>query len=402
MQQAKQNGLDTLVSKPATGLDDFINAVQEEILQPVPTKEEILFNKIYQSSKITLQSKFDKPKTLLYFKDNQKDRDINFGSLGNFSLLIGKAKSKKTFLTSILTASFLNRNGYTLNTFRSAVESDKNNLIYFDTEQGGYHSFQVYRRIFLLSGLSETEFEERVQFYCLRPYEPKERLLFIEQVLQQSKEFGLVVIDGIADLVTSINDEEQATMITTKLLNWSSVYDCHITTILHQNKGDNNARGHLGTYAVNKAEVVLEVSKENEQVSAMKIERCRDLAPEEPFYFRIEESGLPVQANEFDILGSEPKKQKGRPAKQKLYEFHEDNQRKILDEVFKRNQNRNGLTRGAFIIELDIVLKENGLTDGYGKSAREDYMKYCIETSKYIKVIDGKLYNGFSSEIIFK
>ena len=85
-----------------------------------------------------------------------------------------------------------------------------------------------------------------------------------------------------------------------------------------------------------------------------------------------------------------------------MFPSHDRCQRKILDEVFKRNQNRNGLTRGSFIIELDIVLKENGLTDGYGKSAKEAYMKYCIETSKYIKVIDGKLYNGFSSEIIFK
>lgn len=64
---------------------------------------------------------------------------------------------------------------------------------------------------------------------------------------------------------------------------------------MHQNKGDNNARGHIGTELVNKAETVLSVTKKN-KISTVKPEFCRDIEPEE-FSFMINEDELPVIAD---------------------------------------------------------------------------------------------------------
>ena len=48
-------------------------------------------------------------------------------------------------------------------------------------------------------------------------------------------------------------------------MQWTDDRQIHIHTILHQNKGDENARGHIGTELNNKAETVLLVEKGQEQ-----------------------------------------------------------------------------------------------------------------------------------------
>lgn len=42
-------------------------------------------------------------------------------------------------------------------------------------------------------------------------------------------------------------------------MQWTDDRQIHIHTILHQNKNDENARGHIGTELNNKAETVMQV-----------------------------------------------------------------------------------------------------------------------------------------------
>ena len=104
----------------------------------------------------------------------------------------------------------------------------------------------------------------------------------------------LVIIDGIRDLVTSINDEGEATMITSKLMKWTEERKIHIITVLHQNKGDNNARGHVGSELMNKAELVLSITKDenNKDISMIQTVASRDLDIVD-FAFCIDEKGIP-------------------------------------------------------------------------------------------------------------
>jgi hypothetical protein len=63
---------------------------------------------------------------------------------------------------------------------------------------------------------------------------------------------------------------------------------------LHQNKGNDHARGHIGTELQNKSESVFSVTKstDNKELSIFEAEFCRGKEPE-PFAFRINESGIP-------------------------------------------------------------------------------------------------------------
>ena len=98
-------------------------------------------------------------------------------------------------------------------------------------------------------------------------------------------------------------------------MQWTDDRQIHIHTILHQNKGDENARGHIGTELNNKAETVLLVEKDKgngdiSNVSAMHI-RAMDF---EPFAFRINDSALPELVEGYKPEAKKP----GRPEEEKF------------------------------------------------------------------------------------
>ena len=70
----------------------------------------------------------------------------------------------------------------------------------------------------------------------------------------------IVILDGIKDLITDINDAVQATQIMEHLMALAQRYNCCIVNVLHQNKSeaDRNMRGSIGTELTNKAFEVYE------------------------------------------------------------------------------------------------------------------------------------------------
>ena len=239
--------------------------------------------------------------------------DTVIGTLGNFSASIGKAKSKKTFNISAIVASALS--GSTVLHYRSTFPENKRKILYIDTEQGRYHCQLVLKRILRLADLPEYKNPDNLIMLALRKFSPKRRLAIVEQAIGTIPDLGLVVIDGIRDFLYDINSPGESTDIISKFMQWTDDRQIHIHTILHQNKGDENARGHIGTELNNKAETVLLVEKDKgnsdiSHVSAMHI-RAMDF---EPFAFRINDRALPELAE-----GYKPEVRKpGRPSVEKF------------------------------------------------------------------------------------
>jgi hypothetical protein len=91
------------------------------------------------------------------------------------------------------------------------------------------------------------------QTYALRTINYKTRIKFIEWTLEQNKgNNGLVIIlDGIADLVSDVNNLQESNLCVQKIMEWSARYDCHIITVIHSNYGTNDkATGHLGSFLI--------------------------------------------------------------------------------------------------------------------------------------------------------
>lgn len=232
--------------------------------------------------------------------------DCTIATFGNFSASTGKAKSKKTFnLSAMVSACIIN--GTVLN-YRASLPEGKRKIIYFDTEQSRYHCHKVVERIYRLAGLSLKSEDKRIKFYGLREFTPALRIALIDYALRKSSGVGLVIIDGLRDLMYDINNAKESTDVMTMLMAWTSNYNLHIHCVLHLNKNDNNTRGHIGTELENKAETVLVISKDksDSNVSEVKPMHMRD-KEFTSFAFQIDDNSLPVLSDGCHVTVLKPK-----------------------------------------------------------------------------------------------
>lgn len=232
-------------------------------------------------------------------------------TLGNFSASTGKAKSKKTFNVSAIVAASLA--GRQILNYRAHLPEGKQQVLYVDTEQSRFHCHNVLERILRLAGLPTTCDNENLDFICLREYSPSVRIEVIDYALRQGKGYGLVIIDGIRDLMLDINSTGESVEVINKMMEWSSKYNLHIHCVLHLNKGDNNVRGHIGTEMSNKAETVLVISKSNENPAISEVHALHIREKEfKPFAFTVDEGGLPVMAENHSFDGNASERPKNR------------------------------------------------------------------------------------------
>ena len=232
-------------------------------------------------------------------------------TLGNFSASTGKAKSKKTFNVSAIVAASLA--GRQVLNYRAHLPEGKQRILYVDTEQSRFHCHNVLERILRLAGLPTTSDSENLDFICLREYSPSVRIEVIDYALRQGKGYGLVIIDGIRDLMLDINSTSESVEVINKMMEWSSKYDLHIHCVLHLNKGDNNVRGHIGTEMSNKAETVLVISKSNENPSISEVHALHIREKEfKPFAFTVDDGVLPVIAENHSFDGNASERSKNR------------------------------------------------------------------------------------------
>ena len=257
---------------------------------------------------------------------------IPIGTFGNFSASIGKAKSKKTFNVSAMAAAALS--GEKVLMYEVSLPEDKKKILYVDTEQSKAHCKKTLARILALANLPEGTDNDRLEFLSLRKYTPKERIEIIECALATTEGIGLVIIDGVRDLLFDINAPLEATQITSILMRWTDEYQIHIHTILHQNKGDENARGHIGTEINNKAETVIQVEKDKTDENISKVSAVLTRAQTFPtFAFRINDHILPELVEDYV---SEPKKA-GRPPKKEFdpyFDIKQEHHETALERIF--------------------------------------------------------------------
>ena len=234
---------------------------------------------ILHASQIKATDIYETPPQIIWI-DNS-----TIATLGNFSASTGKAKSKKTFNVSALVAASLA--GKQVLNYRAHLPEGKQRILYVDTEQSRFHCRSVLERILRLAGLPTTTDPENLDFFCLREYSPSVRIEVIDYALRQQKGYGLVIIDGIRDLMLDINNAGESVEVINRMMEWSSRYDLHIHCVLHLNKGDNNVRGHIGTEMSNKAETVLVISKSNENPGISEVHALHIREKEfKPFAFR--------------------------------------------------------------------------------------------------------------------
>ena len=307
--------------------------------------------------------------------------DCTIATFGNFSASTGKAKSKKTFNISAMVAAAVTNT--TVLNYRACLPEGKRKILYFDTEQSKYHCHNVLERIYKLSGLSVKKDDPRLLFWGLREYTPKLRIALIDYALRKHQEVGLVIIDGLRDLMYDINNGKEATDVMTVLMAWTSVYDLHIHTVLHLNKNDNNPRGHIGTELENKAETVLIISKnlQNNSISEVRPMHMRD-KEFSTFAFHIDDNKLPVLDNGISVTVVKRREKS-------LISLDNEVHQEILSKAFKKNSP----TRYSDLVEMVSLAYEDA---GYkrGTNGIKDLLKLLSGKGIIVKQGDTYIYKS--------
>jgi hypothetical protein len=273
----------------------------------------------------------------------------------SISLLIAKAKAGKTTVAAWIIAQ-----GILLGI----------KVLWIDTEQGLYYASRTQYWILSTAGLQKSD---KLSFYDLKIYAPNDRINIIEALIK-SGDYELIVIDGIRDLVFDINDPKEATNTATNLMKWAEVYNTHLLTILHQNKGNEHARGHLGAELTNKAETVLKVSQGEANEIIIESEFARG-EPFQTFALTRGEAGKPSLLENWKApaKSEKPRSQKVLLPTEIIKETHIEILQKVFNAEPKKKYN-----------ELLSSLK-NQINSWYGYSISDakvkNYIQYYLDES---------------------
>lgn len=317
---------------------------QESVNSPVSNR----YAHLCQEAQLDIDEEVSAPPVALYIGNSPAC------TFGNFSASIGKAKGKKTFNVSAMVAAALTNSIFL--EYRGNMPESQSNILYFDTEQSTYHAQRVFKRIARLTRLPNLQLKQRVRFLALRRYSVEDRIAMIDHMIRTTENVGLVVIDGIRDLMLDINNPREATVIVGLLMQWTEEFNLHIHTVIHQNKGDENARGHIGTEINNKAETVLKVEKDKHKESMSTVEAVfiRDVSFPS-FAFQINSDSLPELVEGYT---PEPKVS-GKAAWDPYHDISEATHRIALEEAFPFDTTQ--LKRGDLTQRLSVAFRRLGI-----------------------------------------
>ena len=216
---------------------------------------------------------------------------------GELVALSGKAKSGKTFVSSILMA--LSFRSQVLSVER--VEPERLHVLWYDTEQSEESTQDILRnRIIPMTGFAEDQFPMDIfDIFNVRAEGYDQRLPMLEAAVHHFHP-DLVILDGIRDLVADINDGIVAQDCIERLMHLASEERCCIVCILHQNKSveDRNLRGWIGTELKNKAFEVYECSKSSERIFTWSQTDTRKYDILDTLKFAVNEEGIPYLCSE--------------------------------------------------------------------------------------------------------
>lgn len=230
----------------------------------------------------TCEINFDKPP--IAPEPLLKIKDVCIGTPGNIVCVTGSEGSGKTnYLGGVLSGAIRNENAI-IDTLGTTVQlnSMKKAVILYDTEQS---EFQLYKNMTYLLDRSELKQPPRwFKGYCLVGISRNDRMnLILESMDRMYYEHGgihMVIIDGIADLLAGVNDEEASVRLVEELFRISAIYNTVILCVLHMSPSGFKLRGHLGSEVQRKSAGILLVEKDDsENFSIVKALKVRDGSP---------------------------------------------------------------------------------------------------------------------------
>lgn len=237
-----------------------------EKLPPVGNPEALMMDQI-RGYLLDAREDYPEPYAMLEFNG------VPFGKVGGLAAITGQKKNGKSFVLTELMAAILGCNNEQTKKYLPGLEvpartieylGHEPKVLYVDTEMEKLSSAKVLRRVHWLCGWDMKTPNPRFDVLWLKtmpkediakPYQKRYELI---KIAIDALKPDVVVIDGVRDLLSSINDEEQGTQILDELGALAEERKLNIWLALHQNPGraadseDAKMRGWIGTELGNK------------------------------------------------------------------------------------------------------------------------------------------------------
>ena len=210
--------------------------------------------------------------------------DVPLGTQGNILCITGGEGTGKSNYVAALIAGSIRNDNRPIDTLGVDVRdnSDHKAVLLYDTEQSEVQLFKNVSNLLKRAKLEEKP--EELRAFSLTGMSRKERLQAIVQSMDkyhyEYEGIRLVVIDGIADLVSSANDEVESIRIMDELYRLAGIYRTCIICVLHYVPNGLKLRGHLGSELQRKAAAILSIELDSDpSISVVKALKVRDGSP---------------------------------------------------------------------------------------------------------------------------
>ena len=201
-----------------------------------------------------------------------------------FCITGGEGTGKSNYVAAILAGTLGTERLPAEKTLGLEITPNPNGLavLHYDTEQS---EAQLHKN--LGKTLQRASLKTVPEFYhslYLASLSRKDRLKLIRESMDlfHHKHGGihLVVTDGIADLISSANDETESIAIVDELYRLAGIYNTCIICVLHFVPNGIKLRGHIGSELQRKAAGILSIEKDdNPEYSVVKALKVRDGSP---------------------------------------------------------------------------------------------------------------------------
>jgi hypothetical protein len=209
----------------------------------------------------------EKLKPRVYFANE------SFVTNQNLSVILASPGTGKSSICESILASVLNKDCDTLS-FK--VDEAVQRAIYFDTERDLSMIDRSNDRMLQRANVSE-HLENALVVGLRENFSVKDKKEKIIQVIEHYQP-QLILIDGVSDLMSNTNSEEETNLIIEWLNKIITHYNLSLITTLHPNKGTDTARGWIGSEMLRKCEGVILVKENVDEIRTMSVTKARDSA----------------------------------------------------------------------------------------------------------------------------
>lgn len=265
-------------------------------------------------------------------------------SKGGITTLCAKSGIGKSSIMEAFISNHLNPNCDSLGV-EINLTKDHNKILFIDTERSKWEVHKAWSKIMKRASLNQDfNVSEKLIYAGVKKLSALEKKQYIDSVLIENNNIGLIVFDGSSDFLKNTNDNVESS----EFIDWINTFDDNIALAftIHTNPSDEKPRGHLGSELIRKCESVL-IAKKQENIFELTTDfdngKNRHGRKESLNYKYCEDADMFISTDEKPIIKQKPKEEYNQMAT----EIWGEKSTMYFAEIVNGIEKKTGKTEGA-------------------------------------------------------